>query len=152
MRQGRGRTLLEALERAEAGREGGQPQGRAGITPQNLVETAVERERQGVGLPHSQGQELAMLQLGPRGLSTWRGRGRGLSFQDIPLQPVGRGRGRGLSPPIPSSAPPQPVRRRGRGIPTPLLLHPQSGRTCIGVRSQELQPTPPPPLEDSSPL
>ena len=52
MRQGRGRALIDALERVENRREEGQLQGRAGMVPQNLVTTAIERERKEVSPPH----------------------------------------------------------------------------------------------------
>ena len=52
MRQGRGRTLIEALEIVEARREGEQSQGRAGIAPPNLDNPQVNmtsRDRQDMG-------------------------------------------------------------------------------------------------------
>ena len=61
MRQGRGGTLIEDLERVENRRVGGQPQGIAGIVPQNLLSTAIERERQEVGPPHGHAQALTMM-------------------------------------------------------------------------------------------
>ena len=70
------------------------------------------RNRQEAGQPHGRAQALAMLVSGLGGLSTWRGRGRGLSPptpttpQSTPPRPIGRGRDRGFPPPSPPTPPP----------------------------------------------
>ena len=63
MRWGRDRALIEALERVENRRVTGQPQGRAGMIPQNLVATATEREKQEVGPLHGHAQALTICNL-----------------------------------------------------------------------------------------
>ena len=76
--------------------------GRAGMTlPHFSVPNSNDnRNRQEVGHPHGRVQVLEMLVPGLGGLSSWRGRGRG------------------LSPPTPQSTPPRPVGGKRQRLPS----------------------------------
>ena len=86
---GRASMLLNAITDFENG-----SRGRAGMTLPYLgiPHSTDNRNRRKVGQPHGRAQALAMLVPVPGGLSTWRGRGRGLSPptpQSTPSRPIG---------------------------------------------------------------
>ena len=124
---GRVRRLVEVVRRIE--------RGRVGRTLPNLELTPNEQARAGrqeVGTPCGWAQACEMLRPGLGGLQAWGGRGRGLCL----LSHI-------------HSASPEPIVRED--CQTPPQTHP--GRVRSRMRSHDLPPMPPPPLEDhSSPL
>ena len=110
---GRARILLDVMADFANRRN----RGRAGMTPQNLTRIpSFEENRQGEGhLPCGSTWALMVRETHPGDLSSWRGRGRGLSppTPNTPPRPARSRRGRCLSPPAPTM-PPLPV-GRGRG-------------------------------------
>ena len=95
---GRARALLNAIANFKSRRVG---RGRVGRGPNLRINNDRGVTRQEVGTPHGRANALNTLVPGLGGLSSWRGRGRCLSF------PI---------PTTPPSTPPQPL---DRGFPLP---------------------------------
>ena len=80
---GRARALLNAIANFESGSVG---RGRVGRGINLRINNDREVTRQEVGTPHGRAHALNTLVPGLGGLSSWRGRGRGLSLS-IPTTP-----------------------------------------------------------------